>query len=273
MSFNKAVSHGEAMTWIASTYSKTMSPPNNVLGKQVLDYLRWKYLPVSLSSLAVSPAGRMLQQSQLTFCFVSDPKDTLYSWECPAEHTFAGGSSSSGGGIIKATPCDTALLNEMERPLAKLAQAGEATTKMSKAEAKDAAADAADEIDKSSNEDDEDVFGNVGDYNGATAVGCDKIEKDNKTANKDSTDDSKRRKVHIFDEKPSRSSGASSTPEDRSRIDSTTTDPATAAARPLYGLSSVSGYDDDGIDMDFDARDDDDEDRDKRKKKKKIADP
>ena len=90
----------EAMDWIRRTAAFLNNNTNpsittTALGKEVPEYLRFRYLsiPSSLMIAGVSPAGRTLQQSQLTFTVTpADPSNVHLGWhEAPLNGWGIGG--------------------------------------------------------------------------------------------------------------------------------------------------------------------------------------
>jgi hypothetical protein len=265
----------QALAWIANP----STPPTTALGREVLDYLRRQYLPVAAhAALAVSAAGRNLQRSKLTFSWVADPRDRRRSWEHPLEEqTYAG----TGDATAKATPCDDNLLREIKRCLEKhrrVREEGALNEKQSNRPAVQPTREGSEAEDEqhavasSDNGEDDDIFGNVGDYDGAAVTSIDNEAGNPSEFYQNDPIMADQKKGSIFGGTLAASSEIITLGEDpldqQDRYVAET-------SRPLARFSELqSGYGDDGIGMDFDGMDcEDDEDdknveKDNKKKKK-----
>lgn len=150
------------------------------LGRDMLDYLRNFHASMSTRSLSkdaavavaltVTPAGLVAQRSTLTFSLRANLGEFARSWEIPKEQTY--GTTSDGRAYTKASPLARGLLDRIEHTLSKRKQKRtmlappEQKTKISEPSTTTRAATSinASECEQDENSEDDDIFGNVGDY-------------------------------------------------------------------------------------------------------------
>jgi hypothetical protein len=251
---------------------------------ELLEYLRYQYLPFNNSSnsntkttIVSGNRGGILQRARLTFRVVPcHPGDKIRSWERPLQEFF-----HADGEIPKATPITHEILDRLKilweekrqhhQQQQQMPQINESPSQRSNDHATEKKANA----DASASSDDEDIFGGVGDYDGAAAATA--IIKDDDEDHGNSETRSTKHTKNSFTKEPIFGSEG----EGFAHLHITTISSQEEATWPLRGLTSLVGdpdnYDD-GIGMDFDARDyDDDEEneggkskRSKRTKKKRT---
>jgi hypothetical protein len=242
------------------------SPPKDVATRfaPLLEYLRYQYLPFNnnytKTTIDNSSRGGILQRARLTFRMMPcHPSDKIRSWERPLQEFFHG-----DGEIPKATPITQDILDRLENIWEEKRRQQQKPQQVSPRQLSNDHETKEKAIAEESS-DDEDIFGGVGDYDAAAAI-KDECE-DNGESEMHSDQNGKSSPVirgHIF-----------GTESDRlSQFHNTTTSSQEEATWPSCGLRALEGNDDnDGIDMDFDARDYEDEERkSKRKRKKKRTD-
>lgn len=255
----------QALAWIAGPNNF----PTTSLGSEVLNYLRRQYLPVAHSSLsAVSAAGRNLQQSKLTFSLVAEPRDRWLSWEHPLEQTYGAGILGDATIVPKATPCGDDLLREMERCLGKHYTRKKEALKDKKIDSSilqpsKEGPRADDGCYAATDDEDDDIFGNVGDYDGSAVAATSRNEAGNPS-------ESLKGPI-IFVEKGfifhNKCVASCRIKLGKNQLDMQNYE-GVSRSLPLVGLSSLqSGYGDGDIGMDCD---DDDKDDGKTKTKKKT---
>jgi hypothetical protein len=128
------------------------------LGREMLDYLCNYHASTRDSSktVAITPAGLVVQRSTLTFSLQANLGDFVRSWEVPREQTYA--TTSDGAAYTKASPLPSSLLDRIENTLTKQMSLAREKTKLVEALTR-VATDAGGEDDS-----EDDIFGNVGDY-------------------------------------------------------------------------------------------------------------
>lgn len=129
------------------------------LGTGILDYLRNTYLPNREVPTPdeVTPEGLAVQRSTLTFSLKADPGEFVRSWEIPREQTYA---TSDDRAFTKASPLGTSLIDRIEKALAKRTLLAQRSIPLVKA----AATHGRVEANVDNGDSDDDIFGNVGDY-------------------------------------------------------------------------------------------------------------
>jgi len=237
------------------------------LGHDILDYLRSYHLPNqngAAGSTYVTSSGLAVQRSTLTFSLQAAPGNFLCSWEIPKEQTYA---TSDNRAFKKASPLGIDLLDRIEKVLSKrlpMMEQISSTPSVPSTSRADTEPNSGEEADS----DDDDIFGNVGDYvaveeapndDGPTTNGASDHRPETATGSVFET-------TALFSVATSSSRPVAETKEDNGSIDLDSQDgsseePATRDAQPtssvrLVGFSSapdtVCGYGDD-MDMDFDG--------------------
>ena len=273
----------DAIKWIENTQNAAKT----VLGKEILKYLRKQYLKPTSNILPVSAAGRMLQNSVRTFRYGIhiDPRDRHWSWERPAEQTFATSTTTT-----TTTTIDSNDSRDYTIPKASVVGQGELLQKIqqcfdqrnrrrqraevrSKASEESNSVPVADNHQTNVDESDDDIFASVGEYipdnDDGTTNDTTSMMNSYPGANNPKTES-------IFGDNITTAATEKAYQSDQ---DMESDDKLSVPVIPksLKGSSSLhpGGYDDDdGIGLDFDGPmydDDNDDDASRNSKEKKLT--